>query len=152
MTKIKIKIVDDTELRKELDMEYDFSSQEQLCKYALLLAHHILELINYPDIDNETIKEGFFINEQWQKGNVRMHDVRQICFKIHQMAKSSEDDIISTALRVVGHAVATGHMKEHAMVASDYAVKVINLLCTNNMDAVKKERLWQINHLKEIKN
>lgn len=152
MTKIKIKIVDDTELRKELDMEYDFSSQEQLCKYALLLAHHILELINYPDMDNETIKEGFFINEQWQKGNVRMHDVRQIGFKIHQMAKSSEDDIISTALRVVAHAVATGHMKEHAMVASDYAVKVINLLCPNNMDAVKKERLWQINHLKEIKN
>ena len=152
MTKIKIKIFDDTELRKEIDMEYDLSSQEQLCKYALLLAHHILELINYPDMDNETIKEGFFINEQWQKGNVRMHDVRQIGFKIHQMAKSSEDDIISTALRVVGHAVATGHMKEHAMVASDYAVKVINLLCPNNMDAVKKERLWQINHLKEIKN
>ena len=152
MTKVKIKIVDDTELRKELDMEYDFSSQEQLCKYALLLAHHILELINYPDMDNETIKEGFFINEQWQKGNARMHDVRKISFKIHQMAKSSEDDIISTALRVVGHAVATGHMKEHAMVASDYAVKVINLLCPNNMDAVKKERLWQINHLKEIKN
>ena len=141
MTKIKIKIVDDTELRKELDMEYDFSSQEQLCKYALLLAHHILKLINYPDMDNETIKEGFFINEQWQKGNVRVHDVRQIDFKIHQMAKSSEDDIISTALRIVGRAVATGHMKEHAMVASDYAVKVINLLCPNNMDAVKKERL-----------
>ena len=141
MTKIKIKIVDDTELRKELDMEYDFSSQEQLCKYALLLAHHILKLINYPDMDNETIKEGFFINEQWQKGNVRVHDVRQIDFKIHQMAKSSEDDIISTALRVVGHAVATGHMKEHAMVASDYAIKVINLLCPNNMDAVKKECL-----------
>lgn len=152
MTKVKIKIVDDTELRKELDMEYDFSSQEQLCKYALLLAHHILELINYPDMDNETIKEGFFINEQWQKGNVRMHDVRQIGFKIHQMAKASEDDIICTALRVVGQAVATAHMKEHAMVASDYAVKVINLVHPNNMDEVKKERLWQINHLKEIKN
>ena len=68
------------------------------------------------------------------------------------MAKSSEDDIISTALRIVGHAVATGHMKEHAMVASDYAAKVINSLCPTNMDAVKKERLWQINHLKEIKN
>ena len=36
MTKVKIKIVDDTELRKELDMEYDCSSQKQLCKYALL--------------------------------------------------------------------------------------------------------------------
>ena len=65
MTKVKIKIVDDTELRKELDMEYDFSSQEQLCKYALLLAHHILELINYPDMDNETIKD---ISKNIRKG------------------------------------------------------------------------------------
>ena len=152
MTKVKIKIADDTELRKELDSEYEISSQVKLCKYALLLAAHILELINYPDMDNDTIKEGFFINEQWQKGNVRMHDVRQIGFKIHQMAKASEDDIICTALRVVGQAVATAHMKEHAMVASDYAVKVINLVHPNNMDEVKKERLWQINHLKKIKN
>jgi len=51
---------------------------------------------------------------------------------------------------VIGHAVSAGHMKEHAMVASDYAVKVINLLHPDNMDAVKKERLWQIEHLKEI--
>ena len=152
MIKVKIKIVDDIELRKELDSEYEISSQVKLCKYALLLATHTLELINYPDMDNDIIKEGFFINEQWQKGNVRMHDVRQIGFKIHQMAKASEDDIICTALRVVGQAVATGHMKEHAMVASDYAVKVINCLYPNNMDAVKKERMWQINHLKEIKN
>ena len=40
-------------------MEYDCSSQKQLCKYALLLAHHILELINYHDMDNEIIKEVF---------------------------------------------------------------------------------------------
>ena len=63
MTKVKIKIVDDTELRKELDMEYDFSSQEQLCKYALLLAHHILELINYPDMDNEIVYDILFSSE-----------------------------------------------------------------------------------------
>lgn len=151
MTKTKIKIADDTKLRKELDFEYENSSQVQLCKYALDLATHILELINYPDLDNDTITEGFLINEQWQKGNARMHDVRKISFKIHQMAKASENVIICTALRVVGQAVATGHMKEHSMVASDYAVKVINLLNPNSMDAVKKERMWQINHLKEIK-
>lgn len=152
VTKVKIKIVDDTELRKELNSEYETSSQEKLCKYALLLATHILELISYPDMENDTIKEGFFINDQWQKGNARMHDVRQAGFKIHQMAKASDDDVTRTALRVVGQAVATGHMKEHAMVASDYAVKVINLLYPNDMYALKNERLWQINHLKEIED
>ncbi len=52
---------------------------------------------------------------------------------------------------MIGHAVAAGHMKEHAMVASDYAVKVINLKYPMDMEAVKKERLWQIDELKEIK-
>lgn len=37
------------------------------------------------------------------------------------------------------------------MVASDYAVKVVNLLYPNNIDAVKNERLWQISCLKAIK-
>ena len=68
------------------------------------------------------------------------------------MAKASKDDMTRTALRVVGQAVATGHMKEHAMVASDYAVKVVNLLYPNDIDAVKNERLWQISCLKAIKN
>ncbi len=151
MTKVKIKIVDEPRLREELDQEYETSSQVQLCRYALLLASHILELVKYPDPENDIIKEGFFVNEQWQKGNAGVHDVRQIGFKIHQMAKASEDTIISTALRVAGHAAATAHMREHAMVASDYAVKVINLLQPGNMDAVKTERLWQIKQLKEVK-
>ena len=103
-------------------------------------------------MNNDTIKKGFFVNEQWQKGNARMHDVRQAGLKIHQMAKASEDDITRTALRVVGQAVATGHMREHAMVASDYAVKVINLLYPNDIGAVKNERSWQISHLKETEN
>lgn len=149
MTTTKIKIIDDTELRNELDRQYEKSTQVQLCKYALILANHVLEMINFPDLDNEIIKEGFSINEKWQKGHARMHDVRQISFKIHQMAKSSDDIIICTGLRVVAHAVAASHMKEHAMVASDYAVKVINLLYPDNMDEIIKERLWQIHHLKE---
>lgn len=152
MTKVKIKIFDDTEMRNILDVEYENSSQVKLCKYSILLSKHILELIKYPEMNNDTIKEGFFINEQWQKGNACMHDVRQAGLKIHRMAKASNDDITRTALRVVGQAVATGHMREHAMVASDYAVKVINFLYPNDIDAVHDERLWQISHLKEIRD
>ena len=152
MTKVKIKILDNTDMRKILDVEYENSSQVKLCKYAILLSKHILELIKYPDMNNAAIKEGFFINEQWQKGVARTYDVRQAGLKIHRMAKASEDDITRTALRVVGQAVATGHMKEHAMVASDYAVKVVNLLYPNDIDAVKNERSWQISCLKSIEN
>lgn len=152
MTKLKIKMNDDPKLREVLDQEYETASQVQLSKYALMLAAHIRELVDFSNLDNKIIEEGLFINEQWQKGKVRVHELRQASFKIHKLAKTSEDALISTALRMIGHAVAAGHMKEHAMVASDYAIKVINLKYPMDMEAVKKERLWQIDELKEIKN
>ena len=63
MTKAKIRIPDDTELRSRLDQEYEDASQVQLCKYSLMLAAHILELINYSGAESDTINEGFLINE-----------------------------------------------------------------------------------------
>nr|WP_251006159.1 hypothetical protein [Carnobacterium sp. ISL-102] len=41
-------------------------------------------------------------------------------------------------------------MREHAMVASDYAVKTIGLLNSNNINAVTHEREFQLNELKRI--
>ena len=147
-TKSKIKIFDDTELRAALDAQYSLASQIVLCKYVLQLAGHILEIANYPYQDNGAIQDGFRINGLWQDGNARMHDVRQAALRIHQLAKECDNEITGTALRTAGHAVATGHMSEHAMVASDYAVKVINLLHPGDMEAVRAERLWQVECLK----
>ena len=79
-----------------------------------------------------------------------MHDVRQAGFKIHKVARESDSDIKKTALRVVGQAVGSGHMREHAMVASDYTIKAINLIKPNDFDAITKEREWQLNELKKF--
>nr|WP_205408845.1 hypothetical protein [Bifidobacterium lemurum] len=79
-----------------------------------------------------------------------MHDVRQVGFQIHLLAKNGQDVVVRTALRVVGYAVATGHMPEHALAASDYAIKVINLLFPGNVNAVRQERLWQIERLRGV--
>ena len=57
-----------------------------------------------------------------------MHDVRQAGFRIHKIARENNSEIKKTALRAAGQAVASGHMREHAMVASDYAVKTIGLI------------------------
>ena len=50
----------------------------------------------------------------------------------------------------MGQAVAAGHMQEHAMAASDYAGKVVNLRFPNDANAVKQERLWQIETLSNL--
>ncbi|MBK5242723.1 putative immunity protein [Clostridium sp.] len=149
-TKVKIKIIDNSELRVEIDELYEKMSQVALAKWSLLMAKHILDIagIDYNSID--AIVDGFMVNELWQTGNGRMHDVRQAGFKIHKIARECESEIKKTAFRVTGQAVASGHMREHAMVASDYAIKTIDLISSNDIDAITFEREWQLNELKKF--
>lgn len=151
-TKVKIKIVDNAQLRSEIDELYEKTSQIDLAKWSLLLAKHILDMANIDYNSIDEIFEGFNINELWQLGKVRMHDVRQAGFKIHKLARECENEIKKTALRVAGQAVGSGHMREHAMVCSDYAIKTINLISSNDFEAITKEREWQLNELKKFCN
>ncbi len=77
----------------------------------MILAKHILNIVQIDYKSIEEIMNGFQVNEQWQAGNARMFDVRQASFKIHQIARNSDTKIIETPLRVVGQAVASGHMQ-----------------------------------------
>jgi len=149
-TKVKIKIKDNSELRAKIDELYEKMSQVDLAKWSLLMAKHILDTV---DIDYNSIDEivdGFIVNELWQIGKARMYDVRQAGFKIHKIARECDSEIKKTALRVVGQAVSSGHMREHAMVASDYAIKTISLISSNDMEAITFEREWQLNELKKF--
>lgn len=149
-TKAKIKIVDNSTLREEIDELYDKTNQIALAKWSLSIAKHILLVVGIDYKSENVIVEGFQINEMWQTGNARSHDVRQSGFKIHKLARENDNEIQKTALRVVGQAVASGHMREHSMVASDYAIKVIGLLTSNNKSAISNERKWQLEELENI--
>jgi hypothetical protein len=148
-TKAKIKISDNSDLRDEIDKLYEKTEQVDLAKWSIIIAKHILEIagIDYHSID--AIVDGFRVNESWQSGTARMHDVRQAGFKIHKIARDCDSEIKKTALRVAGQAVASGHMREHAMVASDYAVKTICLISSNDLDAITRERKWQLDELRK---
>ena len=43
---------------------------------------------------------------------------------------------------MAGQAVASGHMREHAMVTSDYAIKTIGLISSSSIEAITTEREW----------
>ena len=92
-TKVKITIVDNSPLRAEIDELNEKVSQVDLAKWSLLLAKHILDIaaIDYHSIDE--IVDGFHVNELWQVGQARMHDVRQAGFKVHKLARECEDEI-----------------------------------------------------------
>lgn len=149
-TKVKIKIGDNSELRMKIDKLYEKTNQVELAKWSLIIAKHILDMVGMDYHSAEEIFNGFEVNELWQLGKARMHDVRQAAFQIHKLARESSSEINKTALKVSGHAVASGHMKEHAMVASDYAIKVITMLYPDDLGSVTKEREWQIKELRKF--
>ncbi len=128
---------------------YEKMNQINLAKWSLSLAKHILSIVDIDDESIDEIREGFKVNELWQIHKARMHDVRQAGFKIHKVARECDSELTKTALRVVAHAVASGHMKEHSMVASDYAIKVIGLINSNKMEAATLERKWQLEEMKK---
>ena len=149
-TKVKIKIEDNSELRRKIDELYEKTNSLDLAKWSLLMAKHILDIVGIDYHSVEEIVNGFKVNELWQIGEARIHDVRQAGFKIHKLARESDLDIRKTALRVVGQAVGSGHMREHAMMASDYTIKTINLIRPNDFETITKEREWQLNELKKF--
>lgn len=145
----KIKIEDIDALRSALDLLYENAPQTVLAKWALQLAARSLNLAGYDIHAFDAVLHGFAVSEAWQRKEMRFHDVRQAGFKIHQVARDTDDTLLKTALRVAGQAVATAHMREHAMVASDYTVKAVNIQHPGDLGAAAQERKWQIDTLRQ---
>ncbi|MFD2880952.1 putative immunity protein [Paenibacillus rhizoplanae] len=75
---------------------------------------------------------------------MRAFDLRKVGFTVNELAKESKTDISKHAARSFAQAIATGHMRGHALVSSDYAIKTTNSLTGNSIDASTKERERQL--------
>jgi len=148
----KIHIKDNTLLRAKLDSIYEHASQSCMAKWSVSLAKHVFCIADMNYKTMSSVNDGFHISELWQTGKSSVGEVRKASFVIHKLAKETDSELKKSALRTAGHAVACCHMKEHSMVASDYAIRVINLIYPNDSDAVAKERMWQITLLSGISN
>jgi len=82
----------------------------------------------------------------WIKGEMKMWDARKTAFAAHAVARETEDMSARSAARACGHAVATAHVKTHAVACACYAAKAIEF----SGGDVKKERDWQYKHLLDL--
>ncbi|MDQ1234570.1 hypothetical protein QE450_002068 [Paenibacillus sp. SORGH_AS306] len=147
MSKSKIKIVDDLSLRAEIEQTIEKVSHVQLAQWALSIARHVMPYLEQELLNVEQVEKAFKVNELWQVGQATVHQVRQAGLQIHKVARQCQNEIAKTGARTAGQAVAVGHMKEHAIVASDYAIKVIGLASDNNIKSITEERIWQLEQL-----
>lgn len=144
--KPKIKILDNPELREKLLGLVKTTEHIDLANWAISCAKHILNL-STEKINSEVVDFGFETNKLWQENKATVHQVRQAGFKVHEEARKCKTEIAKNVLRTVGQAVAVGHMKEHAMVCSDYAIKTVQLSSSDDLNRITAEREWQINEL-----
>jgi hypothetical protein len=147
--KPKIKITDNPELRIELEKLVGEASHVNLANWAMRCAQHILHLSNDEPVDLILINNGFDLLDLWQKNKATVYEVRKAALKIHEEARKCKTEVNRTILRTAGHAVSVGHMREHALVCSDYAIKAIQLVAVNNSEKITEERQWQIQELKK---
>jgi hypothetical protein len=138
------KIDDIPELKEKLIEAFDAKAidHKAISRYSVLLAAHVLELTGIQR-DN-AIEECFAVIEKWQEGKVKFQAARNVAFTMHRLAREEKDPVKVKVLRVMGQVAATPHVKRHALIASDYVIKLINVLYPKNFDEVRREREIQI--------
>ncbi|MBN2605285.1 MAG: hypothetical protein JXR62_05590 [Bacilli bacterium] len=147
LEKSKIKIVDDIQIRQEIVDLLEIQDIVIASKWAINNAIRTLETIGIEKDLEALISRGIACNQLCINQQINVHELRQIGFDIHRYAKHEKNAIKQSALRAFGHAVSTAHMKNHAIVASDYIIKVLNLSHDNNIEPAAKERQVQLQEL-----
>ncbi|HBZ40903.1 MAG: hypothetical protein A2Y20_06590 [Firmicutes bacterium GWF2_51_9] len=147
MAKSKLRIQDEPALRQELETLILSSSQALLVEWSIETARRNLKEAQLSELETKTIDSAFQVALAKMKGEGRAYDVRVAGFAVHQLVDSVQDPIKISVLRVCGQAVGVAHMREHAQVMADYAIKAINQKHPGDLEAVAKERRMQIDSL-----
>jgi len=147
--KAKLKIADDVKLRDEITRDVNLLSQIDLTKWAVSCAKRTLPMLEEEFPKENSIVEGLKVIELWQEGTASVTEVREAGLRVHELARKCHSKTAKTAARALGHAISVGHMREHAMVATDYVILALGLAFSDDMDKITLERRWQ---LKELRN
>ncbi len=142
------KIDDIPELKNRLITLSETKTHIEMSKYALLLAEHIL---NVSGMERFTeIDECFIILTKWQVKKAKFQEALEVAGKLNSLAREEKNQVKVKVLRAMGQIAATPHVRWHPLVASEYAVVMINLMYPNNQDKVKEERELQIELMKSV--
>ena len=144
-----IKKLDDVpELKEALISVYEAKSHKDVSRYSLLLAEHVLSLSGMPR--NDTVDACFSVSGAWQEGTAKFQQARQVAFALHRLAREEADPVYVLVYRTLGQIAATPHVKRHALVASDYAVKLVNRMFPRDLDKVHEMRETQISLMQSV--
>lgn len=144
-----IKKIDDIpELKDELIAVFESKSKKDISHYGLLLLEHVLSLANVQPCN--AINECINVSKRWQEGEASYQETRQAAAMIPDLARTEKDPVKAKVLRIAGQVTLIPHVKRHALIASDYAITLINLMYPKDLEEVRKERSIQIELMKSV--
>ena len=127
---------------------FESKSKKDISRYGLLLVQHVLSLTNVQPCD--AINECIDISRKWQEGKATYQETRQAAAMIPDLERAEKDPVKAKVLRVVGQVILIPHVKRHALIASEYAITLINFMYPKNLEEVRKERKIQIDLMKNV--
>lgn len=109
----------------------------ELIQWASDSAEHVIYLFGEP-IDPRLLN-ALKVACEWKDAKASVGDARNASIEAIKVAKESSNLTQTMVARSVGHAVATAHMADHALVAAWYALKAVK----SADKSVDNERRWQ---------
>lgn len=144
-----IKKIDDIpELKEELISVFETKTKKDVSRYGLLLIHHVLSLTDIEPCD--AIKVCIEVTKRWQDDKATYKETRQAAAMIPDLARTEKDPIKEKVLRITGQVTLIPHVKRHGLIASEYAITLINHIYPKNLEEVRKEREFQIEIMKSV--
>jgi hypothetical protein len=93
-----------------------------------------IEVHVYHDVLTPDMKEALASIDDYLESKISVSQARKIAFLMHQKARESIDLKTTYLYRAIGHAIATIHVKEHAIRCYDYLVKYSKVNGGNSLD------------------
>lgn len=135
-------------MKEELITLFESKSKIEISQYGLRLVQHILNLTSMEPFHE--ITKCIEVSKRWQEGKATYHETRAAAALIPDLARAEEDKVKAKVLRIVGQVTLIPHVKRHGLIASEYAITLINLMYPKNLEEVIKERKIQIELMKSV--
>lgn len=139
----------------EIQNLISITDHKLLAQWAIDCLNRVLFIFEerYP---NEDIPQNAInILKDWMDDKITMWEARKYCWTVLELARKieKEDKVCCQIVRATSHCLATCHVKTHAEGTAMYVISAIKYYNNDKKNVIKlmeDERVWQINHLKEL--
>ncbi len=100
-------------------------SNREMMKWALRNVREVLDVLNINVTNDEQYRLMVIETNRYLTGFHKVSHMRNQALKMHELARHETDPIRINLLRAYGHILATAHVKEHALHATEYANKAL---------------------------